>query len=154
MKNIFKIILFILTIITESVNAQNKYKQTDELLIATWQFDFNKSIDSIASSSKKNYDRINDETRNKIKKLYSQRKLSFFSNRQLILEIVPGVQKKGNWQLLSDQKRLHIKMENGKELYQIIEKINDSSLVIHLESNQSNNDKRLFHKWYLNRINP
>lgn len=155
MENIVKSILsvFILFMIQVSANAQKEQKKTSEMLVGTWQFDFNKSTDSIAQSSENNYSRINNETRDKIERIYSQRKLSFFSNGQLILEIAPGMQKRGNWKLLQDQKKLYIKMDNGRELNQTIEKISSTSLRLNLGGDQSKEDKRLFHKWYLNKTN-
>lgn len=154
MKNIFRSIVFILILMSVSVNAQNNVKKkTEELLIGTWAFDFNKSTDSISSNSKKMYARLNNQIQTNIKKSYSQRKLSFLANGQLILELAPGTQRRGIWKLLKDQKSLYIKMENGRELNQTIEKISASSLSLNLGGNQSKEDKRLFHKWFLNKVN-
>lgn len=155
MKNIFRSIVFILILMTSvSVNAQNNAKKkTEELLIGTWSFDFNKSTDSISSNSKKMYAHLNSQIQNNIKQSYSRRKLSFLPDGKLILELAPGTQRKGVWKLLKDQKSLYIKMENGRELNQRVEKISASSLSLNLGGNQSKEDKRLFHKWFLNKVN-
>lgn len=156
MKNIFKSILFVLTLIMMqlSVNAQNNVKKkTEELLIGTWSFDFTKSTDSISPNSKKMYGRLDSRIQDNIKQSYSRRKLSFLPDGKLILELAPGTQRKGIWKLLKDQKSLYIKMENGRELNQRVERISTSSLSLNLGGNQSKEDKRLFHKWYLNKVN-
>lgn len=156
MKNIFKIIVFVLALIMMqvSVNAQNNVKKNaEELLIGTWAFDFNTSIDSINVGSKKMYSKANSQLQAHIKKSYSQRKLNFQSNGQLVLYLAEGLQRRGIWKLDKDQKSLYIKMENGRILNQKIEKIGERSLTLNLGGNQSEKDKRLFHKWYLNKLN-
>lgn len=156
MKNILQVLLFflIMTMIQSSAGAQNKSdKRVDKLLIGTWQFDFKKSMDSIVSGSKTNYNHINEQTRAKITRMYSQRKLSFFSDGTLILESAPGVQKRGIWKLLADQKSLYVKMDDGRELNQTIEKISVNGLRLNLGVDQPKDDGRLFHKWYLQKTN-
>lgn len=143
-----------LTILSFSVNAQNNIKKkTEELLIGTWSFDFKKSTDSISANSKKRYDRLNNQMQTNIQKSYNQRKLSFKANGQLVLYLPQGLQRRGVWKLDKNQKSLYIKMENGRELNQKIEKIEATSLTLNLGGNQSEKDNRMFHKWYLNRIN-
>lgn len=88
-----------------------------------------------------------------IQKSYNQRKLSFKANGQLVLYLPQGLQRRGVWKLDKNQKSLYIKMENGRELNQKIEKIEATSLTLNLGGNQSEKDNRMFHKWYLNRIN-
>lgn len=155
MKHIFKSIVFILVVLMSvSVNAQNNVKKkTEELLIGTWAVDLNKTTDSISPNSKKKYARLNNQMRNNIQKSYSQRKLSFQANGQLVLHLPQGLQRRGVWKLLKDQKSIYIKMENGKELNQKIEKIGENNLTLNLGGDQSEKDNRLFHKWFLNKVN-
>ncbi|MEQ8336967.1 MAG: hypothetical protein RIA62_06460 [Cyclobacteriaceae bacterium] len=141
-------VLWILTLITSSLKAQDASKN-DELIIGTWALDYNLSISQADIAGKAHYDTINYERKSRIIDSFSQRKIAFQEDGTYTLVINAGYQVNGTWELQSDNKTLYIVLD-GRKIEQRIEEISKTSMVLYLGGDQSAN--QLFRKWYLNKV--
>lgn len=147
--NYISVIILLFLLSTNKVSAQTE----EPLLIGTWQFNYEKSIHSILSDSKNFYEKQSENKREHIERIYNQRKLIFLSDGQFILELGPNTRRTGTWELLRDKLEVQIKMDSGKNLRQRIIEINDLELCLDLDKSQNKGQKRLFDRWYLNKVN-
>ena len=67
------------------------------------------------------------------------------------MQISPGKQISGSWELLNDRHTIAIKFEDGTRSKQKIEQVSATSMVLQLEKGKA--DKQLFDKWYLVKTN-
>lgn len=141
------LLIGIVLIGTSQVNSQNRTNNRD-LLIGTWDLDFNKTIKDIKQDSRQYYDSLKVEKKNGIQASFSQRKMSFSSDGRFVLVVNPTKQVTGTWSLEEDEVTLYIVLDNGINMTQAIEDIGNSKLVLNLEK-EGVSAHSLFDKWHL-----
>jgi len=132
-------------------NSANENRK--EQLVGTWLLDFDKTISQIDSKAKEVYGKMNLVFKENLKKSFSKRKIIFKADGTYIIEIKPGIQQQGTWQLLDNEIDLLIVMDYGKRYNRRIESINSSKLILNLGEHKNQPSKALLQKWELKKIN-
>lgn len=146
----FCVLLTIFTLSASTIYAQaNSNRKNTERLIGTWAMDYNKSIGQIQSRSRSHFDTLRQEKKNRIKNTFGGRKITFQRDGGYILELRPGRQVTGTWELQSDNATLIISLQD-KQFEQRIENVSTSTMVLNLGGDQNRN--RLFRKWHLKKV--
>jgi hypothetical protein len=145
----FIVVLCLLALSTGAFAQGKSNKKNAERLIGTWAMDYNKSIGQIKAKSKSHFDTLKQEKKNRVKNSFSSRKITFQKDGGYILELRPGQQVNGTWELQSDDATLLISLED-KQFEQRIENISTSTMILNLGGDQDRN--RLFRKWHLKKI--
>ncbi|MEQ6121139.1 hypothetical protein [Reichenbachiella sp. MALMAid0571] len=141
--------ILMLSVSTLYAQGNSNQKNADRL-IGTWALDYNKSIGQIQSKSKSHYDTLKQERKDRIKNTFGNRKITFREDGGYVLELQPGRQVQGSWELLNDDVSLVITMDDGKQFEQRIENIGASAMLLNLGGDQDRD--RLFRKWHLKKV--
>ncbi|MEO1053833.1 MAG: hypothetical protein AAFX87_24560 [Bacteroidota bacterium] len=143
-----------LTLVTLLVVATTANAQDNQALLTahTWVIDYPTTLANLHNRGQQQYDSLNDEVKTRIDAGMDGRTIVFASDGRYQMAMANGQSIDGIWELLPNGKDLEITFTGGHKVKQRIKTLENGLLVLQLKADDD--DKALFHYWYLIPSNP